>query len=1043
MIVARLSLMHDSANREERLEILAKACEPKRAHPILRQMYAQDLSLDGRETSRAIAITRRAIRSSPLDPHGYQLLAQLLWDRNERLTSARLFRFSTCLDDKNEQFADSYFQASRSLRQTDVALDYLRNRCQRWLHRSSLPARTLFSALQRLERSPEALGVLADAIDKRPTDGSLKLFAARAFLATSLENREQAHRWLEEARAQAPPTEWLHTAAYMASVEGEPRRAVDYYRQVLRTQPTSVQIHASLAATLADSEGRDAALAFLAEAVATHPKSLPLWNLRCQWLSDEPTEVREPIIRQGLELHPDNAWLRRELGFLLAEVGKLADATQEWRIAHELEPLCSASFRLRAISPRRKAIWPRLAHRLRRFAALSVDDEGTIRYLLDLAADDEQRRAELALVRDELQRQVIFGEGLIAFRRQAARVLDGHELLQVCRDALDHRPDLWQTWSAYIAQCMATNDLEQAWATALEATDRFPLMASLWVDRAAVARTREDWAGQSDALETAYRMAPTWDSVILELKEVRIHRGDFAGARRLIELAISHDPYNVLHQFALAQLLWDEARRDATGTRAELEAKALQYVEQAIRIQPGFDDAWDALLEWSAEAGREELPSQVAQELVAKRPSEPRSYYYLGRMLSRKEELAASLAAFDRAIELNPRYVDAYQLKAQRLAHPYGYDAPGDYDGAIAACSPAAFGGEIPTVLRITRAEVQHQFGKVELAIEELQAILRAEPGNVYGWYKLALWQRDEGHVEKFRDAASNLVKLAPHNGFALGLLGEAHLAAGDNELARPLFERAFALNPAHEFAANELIDYYLERKDIARAGEVADRIGAHVQSPYLANRQIRVAIQREDRDEAKDKLLFLCFDENGESLLEHAVRALEEANWHEFAAEVLLEAARDPRASAHALTQWGALSARREPTKYPPALVELCERGERECNALYGFLSTLAHAQDASAGFRLLRDHDSIVRRFTLAWGSALYFYFQQRDWYSLNQLAADWRHRPDREDWMLVSVAEGLLQKDLQHEAREAILGGLAHGVHSYHGAFNALAA
>ena len=84
------------------------------------------------------------------------------WGRTEqkREEATALYRLCACAGEMNETGSQSYFNASRHLRQTQLALAMLERRFDRLGKRSSQPACTLFCALKLLDRVPEALVVL-------------------------------------------------------------------------------------------------------------------------------------------------------------------------------------------------------------------------------------------------------------------------------------------------------------------------------------------------------------------------------------------------------------------------------------------------------------------------------------------------------------------------------------------------------------------------------------------------------------------------------------------------------------------------------------------------------------------------------------------------------------------------------------------------------------------------------------------------------------------------------------------------------------------
>jgi len=154
--LSRLAALRELARRDERLATFRELCAKPKPSPVFWQQYAQELVSDARERPTAIRLLRRAIRFMPLVAGNYYVLAGALWDERRFAESLELYRLAVCLDDKDEYLARSYFTASRHFRATDAALEFLRSRFQRLGNKSSLPARTLFWALDVTERHAEA-----------------------------------------------------------------------------------------------------------------------------------------------------------------------------------------------------------------------------------------------------------------------------------------------------------------------------------------------------------------------------------------------------------------------------------------------------------------------------------------------------------------------------------------------------------------------------------------------------------------------------------------------------------------------------------------------------------------------------------------------------------------------------------------------------------------------------------------------------------------------------------------------------------------------
>ena len=421
-----------------------------------------------------------ALCARPLDPPGLAALAEVDRDARRFPEAVELYRFAACLDDKDEGLARNYFQTARYLHREDEALRFLEGRFRRYGTRSSWPARTLSWALAELERKPEAVAVLEEALRLRPGDGDLLMFVAEVHAAHG--EFDRAAERLEAARGQSRRGDWLRSAAYLASVRGDLAGSLDLWRQVLQAEPVALDANLAAARRLAETEGRAAGLEHLAEACDRSPYNVSLHRARIEWLREDGPAAVEPAVRRLLTTHPDDAWTRRELALVLARQGRHEEAAAEIQLASQLEPASTSEASVRGqvheLAGRRAEAQEAYRESIRR----SADGGFAIGRLIATCDTRAERVEALTFIEGELVRQVLFGEGLLAFAQCGRGTLDPDVLLATLRKALAARPDLWQSWSATIHELVEHHQFDEALELARRATERYPLLAGIWLD---------------------------------------------------------------------------------------------------------------------------------------------------------------------------------------------------------------------------------------------------------------------------------------------------------------------------------------------------------------------------------------------------------------------------------------------------------------------------------------------------------------------------------------------------------------------------------
>ena len=987
--LAKSSFLRALTRRDERIEFLRSICAGKDSDPLFWHQYAQELSDDAREHPRVLRLLRRALRRRPLEAGNYHLLANILWQQRRFDESLELYRFAACLKDTDEGFVRSYFIASRHLKQTEAALEFLASRFRRFGKRSSAPARTLFQAREMVGQEVAALDALRDGMQLRPDDGELLLFAADAFARQG--DFVTASSLLAKAEGKAPRSDWLRTAAAIAVYRGELNEALTLWRQVDEAEPMAVDVSRYVAQLLAETAKPEAAIEYLRQKAERFPHNYALHQLLVEWLRDDPAAAETALYRL-IEIDPADAWTRRELAQTLGRLQRFDEAFAAIEIARELDPHEPSYY---CVLGRLQADWGSIdaaKTSYRQAIQLSVDTDYAINQLMLLSTTAQERRAELEFIRQELMRQVMFGDGLLAWRDQAKGTLEPEECLTLLKAALAARPDLWQSWSAVTGQLVELQQLDEALAHAQQATERFPLMPRIWYDLALVHQARLERAGEIEALRQALSISPGWGMAAQQLADVYIREGELPQARELLERATTHTPLDPYNHGCLADVLWKMNERE----------QALERVRRAVTLEPGYDWGWRALRDWSSQMDRAEVAVECAREITRQRSGEARSWLILARTLAGAESLDERLAALDRAAALNPRAIDAHSLRAYLLAEAKRWDE------ALAACRPEVFSDEQPAELRNAAAWIEAERGNRAEAVSQMKALLADEPGYYAGWNRLADWQREAEAKTDYLEAAQAMARLAPNYAIALGYLGDARLTNDDRRGAKETLHRAMMLDPEYEFASRLLFDLQLEDGELKDAAGTLEFLRKYIGGNITQLREIRLSLKRDEFGAAAAQFRALCLSPEADSdYLALALDASKEKHWQKLSSKVLDEVLEHPEANPEA----GALWVRgRRLFKCRWRLWRLPESCPAWRRASEAYLEALANAKLKDWIRSYVRKHREALRRHADSWGVVCYALMTVGDYQAAVKWAADWQQRDGLRPWMLWNYALAL---------------------------------
>lgn len=995
------------SRQEERVELLRKRCEGRDSNPVFFIPYAQELAADSRRHAEARTLFERAIRARPGEARAYSSLANLLWSQMKFDEALELYRFAACLDDLNEAHADAYFRAAQHCGKADACLDWLRRRFERFGNRSGLPARTYHAALDGLERGSESFQMLEDALKRRPEDGELMLYVAGVYASTSSDFSARAHELLEKARPRTARPGWLRVAARMAAIRGEPKEALQLYREILELQPLAVDAFRAVARLLAETEGREKALEHLERCADRFPHYQPFVEHRVEWLRDEPPEVMEPVIRGLIALNPSDGWAVRELGFFLLRQRRLDEAAVALEDAGRLDPHNMSWYHLAGMLAASQGNTAKARSAFREAIRVKVDNEYAIGELISSCDTPDQKRVELDYIRQQLSYQTLYGDGLLCYAGIAADVLDAAALLAQLTEVHAARPDLWHTWAAMVRQLVKMDRLDEARSLAVRATERFPLLPRIWLERATVCRVMADEAGEEEALQTVHRINPSWGEGTRQLSELHRQRGDLDRARALLELAMRHDPLDAVNCGWMAEVLWMQEHHE----------EALQHLERAVLLAPGYDWAWSMLSQWSEAQGDAGRPERAVRDLVARRPGEPRSWLFLARILEGDERLEERLAALDRALELNARSLEAYLQKARLLT------AAGRFDEAVAACRPAGWKGEIPASLRAREACVTWARGDRPAALAALREALRTDPGMGVAWRELMDWTRELGHEDLHLEACRGMLAVSPHDEVALESYGQALIRGGKRDEAKEFYRQSFAMRRGDAYSGLSLFDLLFEDGELAEAESTLAALEATLGGPFSQARRVQLACKRGEREPAARALTQLAVSTmNGEWPIEASFRAMLDAGFVREASEAVGNQLGHPSLQAGAAAWWVIAQIRLGNWQCHTTLRAYIQDPGVAERAVYAWVDAAVRGgQKADEFLEFVRINRPWLESRTHLWGTVCYGFAVLRQWPAALAWARQWRRHPDALSWMLVNVVEAFRAEGHDAEAAE----------------------
>jgi tetratricopeptide (TPR) repeat protein len=177
-------------------------------------------------------------------------------------------------------------------------------------------------------------------------------------------------------------------------------------------------------------------------------------------------------------------------------------------------------------------------------------------------------------------------------------------------------------------------------------------------------------------------------------------------------------------------------------------------------------------------------------------------HHLLGVSLSLLGQRERALTEFGRALELNPRYLEALIHQGLVLFEMGRQDEAEDaFRRASASLSPSSNGLPAPIAARLANphaelAEAYAEAGALERAVEQYQRALELGPGFVDLRYRMARLLLESGRSLEAREALEEVLRTRPNFVDACAALGLAHYLSGDALGARDIWKGCLTRRP-------------------------------------------------------------------------------------------------------------------------------------------------------------------------------------------------------------------------------------------------------
>ncbi|MGH1439118.1 MAG: C39 family peptidase [Cellvibrionaceae bacterium] len=821
--ISKASSLKELGSSTRTLDYLESISQTTKTHFLILSRLADELRWDQRQSERTEKLYHQLLRINPVHTTTLYGYAGTLWDKRDYLKSYQLYRFCACLDDTNENYANSFFKAARFHKETDQAISFLIDRFERFGKQSSAPAISLYNALDSIDRTHEALNYLDKALKVRPNDGDLLLFISKTW--ANIGRQQKAKDLLIKAKNHCQNVRFNETAVEIYEVTLDIAKALSCCEEVLAVEPMNFSANRNYARLLVEQGNREKAIKHIQTQLTQFPQNAFLQKLLIDWTDPHKPEDILSAYLDYSEAHPNDAWAKRGLSISYTDLGRYDEAIISAQAAIKIDnsdarnhgQLGDTYIATNQLSLANDAFKESLR--------CSCDYTYAFKKLLEVNIDRKSQKEAVIFIHNELMNQVSYGDGILEFEDTAYQCFDSQQISEFLTHALNVRPDLWQSWIALSTHLRESGQNREALNAIESAIEKFPLIPRLHYEKAKTLKVLHEDKKAIECLKYTLQLSPGWTWASNELCTLYEQAGDFTKALDLQEKAIQYNPLSSTPYGFIADL------QEALGQ----QDKAIDALEKAIERNISYSWAWRKYFSLSVDKG---TVLNKLKNYIGLWP-ENSSLLAIYSELTNKE--ADSIQLLEAYIKRRPHDVD---MCIELIRN---YVNIRDFKRAKHLVSDNYWNAKRPVAIIANEAWIYYYEDNYQRAIEIMQIISKENPNYYDAWRYLATWNTELKNIAETEIAVENCARLYPHDANVLCFCAEKLQNVGSKKDISVYLKHAFELDTTDQYNGLTYIDHLLETKKIEQAETACDTLLAHRKNPYVYLRCLQIAAKKED----------------------------------------------------------------------------------------------------------------------------------------------------------------------------------------------------
>ena len=441
-------------------------------------------------------------------PSVFNTLGQYYWQKQAFLKANDCFFISHNMDDTDTEYVESYFKTANILGKSQLAIEWLRKRVNKYQSQSPLPSISLYRSMCTLNREQEGIKVLKSSLILHTSDTQLISTLANAL--ADISDLESLRKLLKNKKEFLSKTVYLNLKARLYEMQGLLEKASSCFKEIFIDTPLLFSAANNYFRSL-NKQGRQEKLNSELELLVSKYSEVPdVYFYLTDWHSS-PSYLKLQLERILLK-RPENWHLRKTLINTLVELNDYKEALKQAKAANDM---LNGSYQEAQLARCYffNEDFPSAIQLAKKVLTKDVDNE-TALWILDVTATSTELKEEhLDFVKSELSNQHSMETGIWHYWNEAQNIAAKCDLEDFINTLLNDYSNDWSTYCIASQFYSKFNDADKAFEVLNLGQLKLPLVPRLYTEQADLELAEGNIDAAIESNIKALSINPAWDRV--------------------------------------------------------------------------------------------------------------------------------------------------------------------------------------------------------------------------------------------------------------------------------------------------------------------------------------------------------------------------------------------------------------------------------------------------------------------------------------------------------------------------------------------------